>query len=105
MELTAEQVEHVHAICGRGLLDGRPLAIRLAASVAKRRPLSELATLRQELRERMTEVVRNSDFPEDQASVKAVLDTTWARLDATAQGVLGRLAVFETNFRRERRKR
>ncbi len=101
MEMTAEQMEHVRAICGRGLLDGHPLAIRLAASVAKKQPLSELATLRQELRERTTEVLQNPDYPEDQASVRAVLDTTWERLDATSQLVLGRLAVFEPSFRRE----
>ena len=101
LELTAEQMEHVRAICGRGLLDGHPLAIRLAASVAKKQPLSELVLLRQELRERMTEVLQNADYPEDHASIKAVLDTTWERLDATTRLVLGRLAVFESSFRRE----
>ena len=44
MELTADQMGHVRAICGRGLLDGHPLAIRLAASVASKQPLSELAS-------------------------------------------------------------
>lgn len=79
-------------------LGGWPLALEIAASLARVLPLSELAD---ELEVRLDLLVHpEREDPDRHASVVRVLDASWARLPERDRGALARLSVFAAGFSR-----
>jgi predicted ATPase/DNA-binding SARP family transcriptional activator len=84
----------VERICRR--LDGLPLAIELAAARVRTLPL---AALEQRLDKALDVLVGGArDLPTRQQTLRATLDWSFALLDADAQALLTRLAVFAGGF-------
>ena len=84
----------VERICGR--LDGLPLAIELAAARIRTLPL---AALEQRLDRALDVLVGGArDLPTRQQTLRATLDWSFELLDADAQMLLARLAVFAGGF-------
>jgi predicted ATPase len=96
-ELTAENVGGVIDVCR--LVEGMPLAIRLAAAwVALLSPAEIAAEIGRSLDLLETDV---RDVPERQRSMRAVLDHSWRTLTGREQEVMGALSVFRGGFTRE----
>ena len=77
---------------------GWPLAIEIAASLARVLPLAELA---EELEGRLDLLVHpERDDPDRHASVLRVLESSWARLPGRDRASLARLSVFAAGFAR-----
>ena len=84
----------VERVCAR--LDGLPLAIELAAARIRTLPL---AALEQRLDKALDVLVGGArDLPTRQQTLRATLDWSYALLDADAQKLLARLAVFAGGF-------
>ncbi len=89
-ELTAEHVEAVVAICRH--VDGLPLAIELAAAWIRLLPATQLL---KRLEPRLPLLVGGpSDAPAHQRTVRDTIAWSYELLDAKAQRLLRRLAVF-----------
>ncbi len=98
---TPEQIKQVAAICGHGMLEGYPLAIDIAASLAKKERSSDLRSLRQRLMESMVQTLRDQRTKEEQVSVEASLRLSWDSLGETARNLLAHLSVFKLPFGEE----
>lgn len=91
---TADDVATVAAICRR--LDGLPLALELAAARAKVLPPSALLA---RLERRLPILAgRVRDLPERQRTMRATIAWSHDLLDAPAQALFRRLAVFAGGF-------
>ncbi len=80
------------------LVGGLPLAIDLAASLARLMPIAEIA---EEIAKNL-EVLHSTraDLPERHRSLRAVFDHSWQLLDADSQRALQQLTVFRGGFTR-----
>ena len=98
-ELDVATAPHVLAICR--LVDGMPLALRLAAAWLRALPPEDIvAQLRAGLDILMT---RQRDLPMRQRAVRAIFDQTLAQLVAEEVAVLSGLSAFPAGFLRRRR--
>ncbi|MBF8267325.1 MAG: photosystem assembly protein Ycf3 [Dehalococcoidia bacterium] len=93
--LTDAQMRDVTAICGPELLDGHPLAIEIAASLARKERLSDLTSLQQRLWVNMARTLDDPRTPGEERSIVATLNTSYDALGSTAGAILTRLSVFE----------
>ncbi|MBI2907800.1 MAG: tetratricopeptide repeat protein, partial [Chloroflexi bacterium] len=100
-ETTVEQLEHVAVICGRGMLEGHPLAITVAASLARKERNTDLTSLRRRLHESMIETLKDERTKEEEVSVEASLRLSWDALSDTEKALLSRVSVFRLPFREE----
>ena len=92
--LDAATAPFVARICAR--LDGLPLAIELAAAQVR---LLSVAALEQRLQRAVDVLVDGArDLPPRQRTLRATLDWSFELLDAPAQALLPRLAVFAGGF-------
>ena len=80
----------IHEICRR--LDGIPLAIELAAARVKTLPVGKIRDLLHDRFRLLTRGSRNA--PPHQATLRALIDWSYDRLDAPEQAVFRRLSVF-----------
>lgn len=81
------------------LLQGSPLALRLAACRTARHTLEEIAADLQTNLDRF--ICDHSAVVERQRSFRAAFDRTWQLLNTFEKDALARLAVFEDGFSRE----
>lgn len=81
------------------LVGGLPLAIDLAASMARLLPVEEIARELSASLELLT--ATRHDLPERQRSLRAVFDHSWRLLAPEAQRALRQLAVFRGGFTRD----
>src|SRR5581483_10771910 len=88
--LTETTIDSVAAICRR--LDGLPLALELAAARTRSLPVAAIETRVARALELLVEGAR--DLPPRQRTLRATLDWSYGLLDADAQTLLARLAVF-----------
>ena len=96
-KLTESCLAEIAAICQ--LVEGHPLAIELAASVAAERPCGELlSTLRQTF-DALDPSLRN--LPERHRSLRAVFEHSWNSLTPGEQTWLANLSVFVGGFSAE----
>lgn len=96
-ELKDDSLPVIVEIC-RGL-GGMPLAIELAAAwMEMLSPAEVLSELRRSL-DLLESDLR--DLPERHRSLRAVFESSWARLDEAERGALARLSVFRGGFVRE----
>ena len=96
-ELTPANRVSVGQICS--LVDGMPLAIRLASTWAHTLPCEEIA---QELQSSLDLLSTAGHLPEDQStSMRAAFDQSWNRLTAEEQRVFRQAAVFKSGFDRQ----
>ena len=95
--LTEEEAGAVAAICR--LVDGLPLAIRLAGALTRHLSCPEIL---REL-ERSLDLLASplQDTPERHRSLRAVFEYSWALLCRDEQESLSRLAVFQGGFTRQ----
>ena len=95
-ELNDTVVPAVTKICQ--LVDGMPLAIVLAAAWIDTLSADEIAV---EI-ERSIDLLETEkrDMPKRQRSVRAVIESSWNQVDASAQTLLKRLSVFRGGFTR-----
>lgn len=93
-ELTPSNAVHVAMLCAR--LDGIPLAIELAAGWSS---VLEPCQVLDELSSTLDRLVsRTSNTPARHRSLHAVLESSYARLQAPLQGLMARLSVFRGAF-------
>jgi len=96
-ELTPGNRVSVGRICS--LVDGMPLAIRLASTWARTLPCEEIA---QELQSNLDLLSTSGQLPENQpTSMRAAFDQSWNRLSAEEQRVFRQIAVFKGGFDRQ----
>jgi predicted ATPase/class 3 adenylate cyclase len=95
-ELNAAVLPAVTRICR--MVDGMPLAIVLAAAWSDTLSVDEIAA---EI-EKSIDILETErrDVPDRQRSVRAVIESSWNQVDASAQGLLQRLTVFRGGFTR-----
>lgn len=95
-ELTDAVLPVVTRICR--MIEGMPLAIVLAAAWSDSLSVDEIAA---EI-ERSIDILETEkrDVPDRQRSVRAVIESSWNQVDATAQDLLKRLAIFRGGFTR-----
>lgn len=93
---TADEVHCIAQICR--LVGGMPLGIELAASWVRVLPCHAIAS---EI-ERSIDFVASQmgDVPEHQRSIRAVFDSSWARLSQVERAVFARLSLFQGGFSR-----
>jgi predicted ATPase/class 3 adenylate cyclase len=96
-ELNDSTLPAVARICR--MVDGMPLAIVLAAAWIDTLSIDEIAA---EI-EKSVDLLETEkrDVPDRQRSVRAVIESSWNQVDATAQTMLKRLAVFRGGFTRQ----
>lgn len=80
------------------LVDGMPLAIVLAAAWIDTLSVDEIAAEIEKSIDMLETEKR--DVPDRQRSVRAVIESSWNQVDATAQNLLKRLSVFRGGFTR-----
>ncbi len=80
------------------LLNGLPLAIELAASMARLLPLDEIARELEQNLNLLHDTRR--DTPERHQSLRAIFNHSWSLLSAAEQAALRRLSVFRDGFTR-----
>src|SRR5512143_1637800 len=80
------------------MVDGMPLAIVLAAAWIDTLSINEIAA---EI-EKSIDILETQkrDVPGRQRSVRAVIESSWNQIDATAQNLLKRLSVYRGGFTR-----
>ena len=81
------------------LLDGMPLAVKLAAGWADMMPLTDIVTEIEHSVDFLETEVRN--VPARHRSMRAVFDASWQRMSGDEQSVFAQLAVFQGGFTRE----
>ncbi len=92
----AEELAAVIDLCH--LTGGMPLALELAASWTKTLTVAEIvAEIRQDLDILQAQ---QTNRPERQRSIQAILNQTWQRLATEEQMIFARLAVFQGSFDR-----
>ena len=96
-----KQVAEVASICGRGLLDGHPLAVVIAASLARKEHLNNLTLLIERLQVSMAQTLKDRRTPEEEVSIVSSLNISYQALGDEAKQMLPRLAVFEGLFREQ----
>ena len=96
-ELNDAVLPAVARICR--MVDGMPLAIVLAAAWTDTLSAREIAA---EI-EKSIDILETErrDVPDRQHSVRAVIQSSWNQVDASAQDLLQRLTVFRGGFTRE----
>ena len=95
-ELNDTVLPDVTKICHT--VDGMPLAIVLAAAWIDTLSVDEIASeIEQSIDLLETE---KRDVPDRQRSVRAVIESSWHQVDASAQNLLKRLSVFRGGFTR-----
>jgi predicted ATPase len=95
-ELNDAVLPSVAKICR--LVDGMPLAILLAAAWISTLSVDEIAT---EIEKNIDLLeTEKRDVPDRQRSVRAVIESSWNQVDASAQDLLKRLSVFRGGFTR-----
>jgi serine/threonine-protein kinase PknK len=96
-ELTGDNLDVVARICK--LVEGMPLGIVLAASWLAVLSLSEIA---EEIQKGLDFLETDeTDLPERQRSIRAVMDYSWTHMSDTEQQVFMKLSVFRGGFTRE----
>lgn len=81
------------------LTAGMPLALELAASWVKTLTVAEIVT---EIQQNLDILAaRQSNRPERQRSIEAVLNQTWQRMASAEQDTFARLCVFQGAFERQ----
>lgn len=95
-ELTNEMLPVVTRICY--LVGGMPLAIVLAASWIDSLSVDEIASEIDKSIDLLE--TENRDVPGRQRSVRAVIESSWNQVDASAQTLLKHLSVFRGGFTR-----
>ncbi len=95
-ELTDAVLPTVRRICR--MVEGMPLAIVLSAAWIDTLSVDEIAA-EIETSIDLLETERR-DVPDRQRSVRAVIESSWNQVDATAQNLLKRLTVFRGGFTR-----
>lgn len=95
-ELNEAALPAVTKICR--LVDGMPLAIVLAAAWIDSLAVDEIADEIEKSIDLLETEKR--DMPDRQRSVRAVIDSSWNQVDASAQNLLKRLSVFRGGFTR-----
>jgi len=95
-ELNDAVLPAVTRICR--LVDGMPLAIVLAAAWIDTLSLNEIAAEIEKSIDLLETEKR--DVPDRQRSVRAVIESSWNQVDASAQNLLKRLSVFRGGFTR-----
>lgn len=91
--------ERAHVIRLCRLLDGIPLAIKLAAAWLRSMTCAELVDELSHDLDMLSSRFR--DVPDHQRNLRTVFDHSWARLEAPEQRSLTRLAVFKGAFSRD----
>jgi predicted ATPase/DNA-binding SARP family transcriptional activator len=89
-----EEMAAIVRICR--ISEGMPLALELAAAVAREQPLVALATTLEEGQARL--VTRLRDLPERHRSMGALFAYSWRLLSAAEQQVLAALSLFRGGF-------
>jgi len=97
LEWTGTTIEAAAHICR--LLGGLPLAVSLAASLARVMPVPEIARELTADLELLTSSRR--DLPERHRSLRAVFEHSWRLLSPEEQRALRQLAIFQGGFTRE----
>lgn len=95
--LTTEALPPVLTICE--LLQGSPLGLELAAGWVKLLSCEEIAQEIQKSLDFLSATTR--DIPTKHRSIRAVFESSWARLSAHEQAVLKKLSVFRGGFTRQ----
>jgi len=96
-ELTASDIIPLYQICQ--LVDGMPLALKLAASWVNMLSLSDIAAeIQQSLAFLQAE---QHDVPRRHWNMRAVFDGTWKRLTETERRILSQISVFRGGFDRQ----
>jgi len=95
-ELNTAVLPEVTKICH--LVDGMPLAIVLAAAWIDTLSVAEIASEIEKSIDMLETEKR--DVPGRQRSVRAVIESSWNQVDASAQSLLKRLSVFRGGFTR-----
>src|SRR5262245_10163992 len=96
LSLVDEQVAVVQ-VCR--LVEGMPLALELAAGLARILPTDEIASEIQRSLDFLSTSLR--DVPQRHRSITAVFEQTWRRLSDEERSVFSALSVFSGGFRRE----
>ncbi|MBK9295267.1 MAG: tetratricopeptide repeat protein [Oligoflexia bacterium] len=94
--LTPDDIPHLIVICR--LLEGMPLGLELAATWIDLLPLAEIAAEIQNSIDFLATDVR--DWPNRHRSLRAVFDTSWARLSLLEQDLFPPLSLFRDGFTR-----
>ena len=95
-ELNDKALPFVTSICR--MVDGMPLAILLAAAWIDTLSVDEITT---EIEKNIDLLeTEKRDVPDRQRSVRAVIESSWNQVDASAQNLLKRLSVFRGGFTR-----
>ncbi len=95
-ELNDSTLPVVTRICR--LVDGMPLAIVLAAAWIDTLAVDEIAAEIEKSIDLLETEKR--DVPDRQRSVRAVIESSWSQVDASARNLLKRLSVFRGGFTR-----
>lgn len=96
-ELTDDNLDHVARICR--LVEGMPLGIVLAASWLSILSVEEIA---HEIQGGLDFLETDeTDLPERQRSIRAVMDYSWQQMTEAEQNVFMKLSVFRGGFTRE----
>lgn len=95
--LTEACLADIAAVCH--LVEGHPLAIELAASVAAERPCGELLSALRQTFDALASSLRN--LPERHGSLRAVFEHSWNLLSPDEQTRLANLSVFVGGFSAE----
>jgi predicted ATPase/DNA-binding SARP family transcriptional activator len=94
LALTAETVGQIRRLCR--LVGGMPLALQMAAGWLPALPLPRIIA---ELEQGLDLLAsRRRDLPARQRTMRAIFDSTWARLNSEEQTLFSALAVFEGGF-------
>jgi predicted ATPase/DNA-binding SARP family transcriptional activator len=96
-EFTSDNIRTIAQICRH--VQGMPLAIELAAAWIEALPLEEIhKEVKRDLDFLRTEL---HDVPDRQRSLRAVFDSSWAKLSKPTRSTIKALSVFRSNFSRE----
>jgi predicted ATPase/transcriptional regulator with XRE-family HTH domain len=80
------------------LVDGMPLGIELAAAWLKAIPLGEIVAELEQSLDLLT--AQHENFPDRQRSIKAVIESSWRRLQVAECDALMQLSLCRNGFRR-----
>ncbi len=92
--MTGDCLSQVAAICR--LVEGQPLAVELAASLAGERSCAEIAASLLQSYDALSPALRN--FPDRHRSLRAVFENSWNILPVEEQTHLAKLTVFDGGF-------